>query len=199
MRPKIVILTLVVAFGVLGLVVVLKSVSRKAPDDRQGSMPESAAVASTQAGSTNVAVAVGSKNGTAVSEEVRAAVIEKEVSEIQDIVNNADGSNNVQIVNALLEKYSNPEMEVRKAVLDALRQLNDTNAVPGLEKIVDNAKDAREKVAILDTIEYINMPSVTQNVPSELTTNVSKYNSALAPVEHNPAFLKADKHPHVGR
>ena len=118
--------------------------------------------------------------------------MEKEVNQIQDLQGEADGTNNPIIITALLDKLSNPEAEVRQAVLESLKQLNDTNAVPGLEKAAESIKDPREKVAVMDTIDYLKMPSITDNVPPELATN--RYSNLVdTNVQFNPNFLKGNK------
>src|ERR1035437_8155252 len=174
MRPKIVILTLVVALGLLGIIVVLKGVMGGDAGDVGGQTPAVEASVESPPAATNdqvvqvVQVNPNSSNTVAIAEQLRAAEVEKEVNQIQDLQGEADGTNNPIIITALLDKLSHPEAEVRKAVLDALKQLNDTNAVPGLEQAAENIKDPREKVAVLDAIDYIKLPSATENVPPEL-------------------------------
>jgi hypothetical protein len=55
--------------------------------------------------------------------------------------------------------------------------LNDTNAVPGLLKAVDNLKDPREKVAVLDAIEYIKAPDILAGVNPDDYTNTRVANT----------------------
>lgn len=167
MRPKIVISILVAAFGVLGLIAVLKGVSGRNASNGQvpvaettiGVHPETATEAPISSG--------GVTNSVPVSDEIRSAVIAKEVEQVQDILGQADGTNNAVVLAALVEKMANPEAEVRQAALEALKQLNDTNAVPGLTMVAESTKDPREKVAVLDAIEYIQMPSATDGAPPE--------------------------------
>ena len=203
MRPKIVILTILAAFGILGLIALLKGVMGGHAGDAGGQKPAVEASVESPAAATNdqvvqvVQVNPNSSNTAAITEQLRAAEVENEVNQIQDLQGEADGTNNPIIITALLDKLSHPEAEVRKAVLDALKQLNDTNAVPGLEKAAENIKDPREKVAVLDAIEYIQMPSATQNVPPELATNFPTSTSTTTNVQFNPNFLKGNKTPRI--
>ena len=198
MRPKIVILTLVVALGLLGIIVVLKGVMGGDAGDVGGQTPAVEASVESPPAATNdqvvqvVQVNPNSSNTVAIAEQLRAAEVEKEVNQIQDLQGEADGTNNPIIITALLDKLSNPEAEVRQAVLESLKQLNDTNAVPGLEKAAESIKDPREKVAVMDTIDYLKMPSITDNVPPELATN--RYSNLVdTNVQFNPNFLKGNK------
>jgi hypothetical protein len=203
MRPKIVILTILVAFGILGLIALLKGVTGGHSGDAGGQKPAVEASVESPTAATNdqvvqvVQVNPNSSNTAAITEQLRAAEVENEVNQIQDLQGEADGTNNPIIITALLDKLSHPEAEVRKAVLDALKQLNDTNAVPGLEKAAESIKDPREKVAVLDAIEYIQMPSATQNVPPEFATNFPASTSTTTNIQFNPNFLKGNKTPRI--
>jgi hypothetical protein len=203
MRPKIVILILVVALGLLGIIVVLKGLTGGHAGDASGQKPVVEASVESPTAATNdeviqvVQVNPNSSNTAAVTEQLRAAEVEKEVNQIQDLQGEADGTNNPIIITALLDKLSHPEAEVRKAVLDALKQLNDTNAVPGLEQAAENIKDPREKVAVMDAIDYIKLPSATENVPPELATNFPTSTSTTTNAQFNPNFLKGNKPPRI--
>ncbi len=168
MRPKIVILILTVAFGLLAIMVVLKEVMAGHSGNAGGQTPATQANMDSQSAATNdqvVQVNPDSSNTTASSEQMRAAAIEKELDAIQELQGEADGENNPTIISALLDKVANPEVTVRSAALEALRQLNDTNAIPGLQQAVDRIKDPRGKVAVLDVIDYLKLPNVMSDVP----------------------------------
>jgi hypothetical protein len=202
MRPKIVILTLVAAFAVLGLVAVLKGVAGKHafPGHEVGPVVEATSDTPIANPTNPVASSAGTGKTVAVSEALHAAVIEKELDQIRELVGQADETNNPAIIAALLEKMSSPEIEIRQAVRDALKQLNDTNAVPGLEKVAETIKDPREKVAVLDLIDYLQTPSVTQNIPPDVASNwqaaaiVNLTNTGgNTNIVYNPNFLKGAK------
>jgi HEAT repeat protein len=190
MRPKIVILTLLGAFVALAVIVLLKGNAGKNSANAGDPAALTQSTANDNTPATNPSVAAGPVAATAVSPEIRAAVIDKEVGDIQALANEADGTNNVEIITTLVGKLSEPEPEVRSAVIDGLRQMNDTNAVAPLQKAAESIQDAREKVAVLDLIDYLRMPSITQNVPPELTTN-----SAFVPGERKASHFKANGRP----
>jgi len=67
------------------------------------------------------------------SEEARAAQIQRDLDEIREAL--ANGTEEPGATeDILLHKVTNPEKEVRKAALEALMQLNDTNAIPRLQQ-----------------------------------------------------------------
>ena len=191
MRPKIVILILVAAFGLLAVMVVLKGVMAEHSGNSGGQTPVTEANAGSQSAATNdqvVPVNPDSSNTAASSEQKRAAAIEKELDAIQEIVSEADGDNNPTIISALLEKVVHPEPVVRAAALDALKHLNDTNAVPGLQQAVEHIEDPRGKVAVLDVIDYLKLPNATPDVPpADLDTNIPD-RKTMPPRKVNPKF-----------
>jgi hypothetical protein len=189
MRPKIVLLTLAAAFVVLGIVAVFKGVMGEHARNADGQTPGTEAA---QPASTNGQVAQASPNSgnpAANSEEWRAAVMQKDLDEVHELFSEIDGTNNPMIVAALIVKVENPEAEVRKAALGALMELRDTNAVPGLQKAVDTITDPRGKVAVLDAIDYLNLPDPMPAVqPPDLLSN---YDKGPPPrnLHMNPKFL----------
>lgn len=193
MRPKVVILILVVAFGLLGIMVVLNGLTGGHAGNAGGQTPATGAKADSQSATTNdqaVQVNPNSSNAAATPEQSRAAEVGKELDAIQALLGEADGANNSTIIPALIAKVAHPEAEVRKAALAALVQLNDTNAVPGLEQAVEVIKDPRAKVDVMDTIDYLKLPNVMPDVqPPETFTNNSDTTTISPDLKMNPNFL----------
>jgi HEAT repeats len=198
MRPKVVILVLVAAFGVLGGVALFKGLSNKSTTGGEPSGPVAQTpVAPAQSNPTNQASAnVVAGQPVVVPEELRQAIIEKATDEIYDLQRQLDDSNGPVIIAALLQKLADPEPEVRKVALRVLKDMNDTNAIPGLQKAVDATPDPREKVAILDAIDYIKMPSITDNVPPEMATNYQSPGEIDTNVQFNPNFMRGRQRLH---
>jgi hypothetical protein len=193
MRPKVVILILVVAFGLLGIMVVLKGLMGGHAGNAGGQTPVTEAKVDSPAAAINdqvVQVNPNSSNAAATPEQLRAAEVGKELDAIQELQGEADGMNNSTIIPALIGKVENPEVEVRKAALAALVQLNDTNAVPGLEQAVEVIKDPRAKVDVMDTIDYLKLPNVMPDVPpADLDTNIPDTTTIPPHLKMNPNFL----------
>ncbi|HUC84982.1 MAG TPA: hypothetical protein VL970_07305 [Candidatus Acidoferrales bacterium] len=197
MRPKVVILTLVIAFGVLGAVALFKGVIQK-PAGSGAPVPATNAVQNPVPADTSALVASANPNSSnaASADELRAALIEKEQADIRTLQGEIDGTNNPVIIAALLEKMNSPEPDVRKTVLQALIEINDTNAVPGLQKAGDNLKDPREKVAVLDAIAYLKAPDIMDGLtPQELTNNYTTLPSNSPPIKPNMNFIRGYRPP----
>ena len=196
MRPKVVILILVLAFGMLGLIAVLKGVKGNKSSD--GTVPPtgSETAANPAIAETNNPALLGNNFGAATSsnnaaslESMRAVVIQKELEAITEIFNAADGTNNATIIiPALIDKVLHPEAAVRQAALEALKQLDDTNAVPGLEKAQESIKDPHGKVAVLDTIDYLKLPSVSADAPADYKYTPPDPQSIPRHTKMNPNF-----------
>ncbi len=154
-------------------------------------------MATTNSGSGGTASAKGSEGGTnpvAVSPELQAAITAKQMEQIQELQGEIDGTNNPTIIQALLDKMVEPEAEVRKAALEAVKEINDTNAIPGLEKAAEAIQDPRGKVAVMDVVEYLKLPSAMPDVqPPETLTNATSFGVILPDDKMNQHFLHKAK------
>jgi hypothetical protein len=158
MRPKIVILTLVGALSLVGLMVAFKGLL----GDQGGAAAPNVEAKSDATPPSVEGHSEANPTGTPPgSEEARAGQIQNEVDQITELV---AGGSNPSTTSKLLAKLNHPEAEVRKAAVDAIVQLNDTNAVPGLELAAASAQDPHEKVALMDAAAYLKLPEVTANV-----------------------------------
>jgi hypothetical protein len=195
MRPKVVILTMLVAFGLLGAIAVYKGMQGKHADDLGTQTPDQ--LAATNSGSGGVASNKGPEGGTnpvAVSPELQAAITAKQIEQIQELQGEVDGTNNPTIIQALLDKVVQSDDQVRKAALEAIKEIDDTNAIPGLQKAADGIQDARTKVAVLDVIDYLKLPSAMPDVqPPDTLTNATSFGVILPDDKMNPHFYHKKK------
>ena len=123
-----------------------------------------------------------------VSPEMRQAIIDKEQEQIEELVGEANGTNNSMIISALVDKLDNPEQEVGKAALAGLVQLNDTNAVGPLQQMEAKVQSVKMKAAIEDTVTYLNLPDcMPAVVPPDILTN--RPGPIPRNLKMNPAFL----------
>jgi hypothetical protein len=193
MRPKIVILILVVAIGLVTLAALLKGIGGRTNPEVKPPEPPAAEAALPNA--VSQPIHPNSSNTAAMLEEMRVADIAKELDQIREL--QADGSGSEYATGTLLSKTTHREPEVRKAALEALVQLNDTNAIPGLEQAVSLIEDPREKVAFMDAVAYLKLPGVTDGAPPELA-NLTNYPATTVPprnVVPNPRFQSGGKKP----
>lgn len=73
----------------------------------------------------------------------------------------AAGSDSVDGILADLEK---PGREIHQAALQKARELDDRSIIPRLSEIAARTGDAHEKADILDTIDFLNLPSIDENM-----------------------------------
>jgi hypothetical protein len=74
----------------------------------------------------------------------------------------------------ILSEMQNPNKMVRKYALEAAVQFGDRSVIPALEQLVDQMDDPRERVDILDAIEYIGLPSLTEYLEEQKAASASK-------------------------
>jgi HEAT repeat protein len=71
----------------------------------------------------------------------------------------------------LLSEVKNPDHEIRQAALDAISQSGNRAAIPGLREAAAQTEDSREKKAIEEVIEFINLPTLTELLSRRGATN----------------------------
>ena len=99
-----------------------------------------------------------------------------------------------QIKEALLEGADNPakaeevrvhlksdDAEIRKSAVETLMHLNDRGAIPALKEALDRVQDPREKVAIMDAIDYLETPEDPNVLAAMGITNQPATNGPAQP------------------
>ncbi len=155
-------LVLVVAVGFVAVAAVFKAVM-----DRRAAQvapsPGPAPVEPVDLAATNLPVDPNSSNTAAIIEQLRATERMRELDEVREL--QAAGGTTPNTTELLLNKLTHEEPEVREAALVALVHLGDTNVLPGLEQALATIENPREKVAILDAIEYLKLPTMNSDLP----------------------------------
>jgi hypothetical protein len=194
MRPKVFLLSIAAAVVLVGALLALKSLKQnpEAPATEPGPAVESV----TPTNNPAVAVPVGGDTNKTpeINEQLRLADVQKELERIGELQTDGAGSHDAMLL--LLDKVRHREPEVRKAALDGLVQLNDTNAVPGLQEAAALAQDPREKVAILNAIDYLNLPSVTPETQPPIDASPKKVRPPTAP---RPGGVSRRSQPGTGK
>jgi len=178
MRPKVVILTLVIVVGLVAAMVILRG-SR----DGAAVTPNPTEDAGAQAETHSNHQELSSTNGVAqaLAEDVQTLV--QKITDIQAEGSPTPGGRAVLLA-ALRE---GKEKEVRQAALNAIVQLDDTAAIPGLEQALPQITDPRDKVAVLDAIDQLKLPSTTPEVA--VSGNIRSYRPpGSKPSKFNPRF-----------
>jgi hypothetical protein len=192
MRPKIVILILAAAIGLIALAAVLKAVKEGGEAPQQAKAPGPPVEEPAPATPAMPRISPNSSNTAAMLEQLRAQEMEKQLDQVRQA--QADGALNPQSTALLLRQVMSQESEVRNAALEALVQLNDTNAIPGLEEATAFVNDPGDKAAILQAIEYLKTPSAMDGSPPppEMMATYSNYLrlAKKRPIRPNPAFQR---------
>jgi hypothetical protein len=185
MRPKVVIPMLLVAAGLL-VIIVLAS---KMLQPRSTSLAENTAVSVPP---TNLVKVV--KTPVVISKPVfytapmvvandpaeHTQYVRQQIKELNALSWNNDDESRDAI---LSEVATNSDKQIRAAALEAAIQFDDRSVVPRLQEIAAQTDDPEEKKNILDAIDYINLPSLTEY----LAANPSTLNAPRRSSPHNQA------------
>lgn len=183
MRPKIVVFTLLLGAGALILIGLLSGrLNQPAPEN-----PLTAAASNSVAGTNPPPItqpevtlpppAVQTKETNVIATtpaEDLVARKEKDLDAIRDAV--VSGSDDPgATLQAIASRLENENDEVRAAAREAAVQVDDTNMIPYLTSASDHLKDPHEKVALLEAIVYLQLPSSisTNSEDAVLRTNVN--------------------------
>jgi hypothetical protein len=168
MRPKVVIAILLLAGGLLGVIALISSAGRPSSPSPAvaGENPLPAAAVSNAPVETtpptnpppalvvSAAPAAGT-NAAAAQDEL----VQQKIEQLEAWSRNSD----VPSRDAILSELRNsPDRQIRAAALEAAIQFNDRSVVPSLKEIAEQTQNPDEKDAILEAIEYINLPSLTE-------------------------------------
>jgi len=86
------------------------------------------------------------------------AFVEARTAELQDLSRKTDPA----ALEVLLSEVKNPDPEIRQAALDAISQSGNRNAIPGLQETAAQTEDATEKQTIMELIEFLKLPTLTE-------------------------------------
>jgi hypothetical protein len=177
MRPKVVFGILLLALGLVGLMVLVSQSfrQRQAPPaadgrnvSRAGSAPDTDAGSEKNAQATGVQPVVypipaavtngGATNATTMSDAEHEQYVHQRTMELNALAMKNDAVSR----DAILDEMQNPDKAIREAALEAAIQFDDRSVVLRLQEIAAQTEDSAEKAAILEAIDYINLPSLTE-------------------------------------
>lgn len=166
MRPKIVIITLLLGVGVLILIASIHGIMSR--QDGQPSPPVSDVP--TELTNTEPLKAVTSQGNPSTTnivavtpDEEHAARKEADLEAIQNALVDAD--HGPASLMAISDRLDNPDKEVRTAALEAAVHFGDTNIITRMNEVLQQAEDPREKVGIMDAVAYLQLPTAPE-IPS---------------------------------
>jgi len=79
---------------------------------------------------------------------------------------------NADSLNAILLELQNPNKEIRKGALEAAIEFRDRSSIPRLQEIAGSTQDPNEKAELLEAIEYLKLPTLTEHL-AELQANAA--------------------------
>lgn len=127
--------------------------------------------AGTQTGASDTTAAGNASNGTASAPREYISTSpapppdpehEKYVEEMADKLSRLGMMDDAASREAIMAEFKNPDRRIRQEALDAIIQFGDRSVIPRLEEIAAQTEDPIEQKEIIDAIEYIKLPSLTE-------------------------------------
>ena len=110
------------------------------------------------------------------------AYVEKRIEELDDLSTENDPAS----LNTILSELTNRDPQIRKAALSAAIQFGSRDAIPKLQEAATETDDPAEKAELLDAVEFLKLPSLTDYLEKKraagITSNSSKPATSKAPV-----------------
>ena len=197
MRPKVVFVILLLAAGLLGIIALASKVlhpQSTASADNGKVLPAAAAsnqpveisasnpppvVSMAPVAATNAAPAAGTNDAAA-----HAQYVSRRIKELDALAMN----NDVQSRDTILsELKNNPDKKIRAAALEAAIQFGDRSVVPPMQEIAAQTQDPDEKAAILDAIDYINLPSLAEFMAAHPNSTPGSAQTGSPSHSHTPS------------
>jgi hypothetical protein len=153
MRPKFVIICLLVVIGAVWLVATKR---RPAPATSPvASRPTASAPKQLKAAPV---VTAPRTNAPGLNSQDHAEYVKDRSFELYKLSAFNDNNSLLQI----LAELNNPDKEIRAAALEATRQFGSRDAIPTLVEQANHTEDPREKVALLDAAEWLKLTTLTE-------------------------------------
>ena len=165
MRPKFVLSVLLVAFGVMALLGLLRPRSKVPAVAGGGALKNTPAPAARlEAGVFQPVVEHPALPPVAhVAPTNHAEQVSERVAELQALAMN-DGTNSLEVI---FSELSNPDPQIRRAALEAVVQFGDRSAIPRLQGIAEQTENEVERADLLAAVEFLNLPELTDYHPAQ--------------------------------
>jgi hypothetical protein len=90
--------------------------------------------------------------------ELHETQVEARIAELRDLSRKKD----MPSLEVLLSEVKNSDQEIRQAALDAIGQTGNRAAIPRLLELAAQTENAKEKQAIVDAVEFMKLPTLTE-------------------------------------
>jgi len=190
MRPKVVVAILLLAAGLLGVIVLMSNAlhPQSTSSSADSGKVSPAAAASNQLVETPasnpppvVAAAPAADTNAAAA---HAQYVSRRIKELNALAMNDDVQSRDTI---LSELKNNPDKKIRAAALEAAIQFDDRSVVPPMQEIAAQTQDPDEKAAILDAIDYINLPSLAEFMAAHPNSTPGSAQTGSPSHSHTPS------------
>lgn len=141
----------------------------------EGARPES----SSSGAVPSAAVTATSEDARPQDPEDAKAAVEKRKDELMQLAAN----NDPQSLETILSELANRDPEIRQAALEATKSFGDRSAVPRLKQIAEATDDPSERQAILDTVHFLDLPSISEFARSNRSRPVAAKADAAPSVQ----------------
>ena len=101
--------------------------------------------------------------------EAREEYIRNRAEELMDLARQSNSAAHLQIVAEL----NNPDRAIRQAALEALEQADARSMIPEMRQKADAMTDPDDQQAVMDAIQFIETPSITELMPARATRTAS--------------------------
>ena len=99
-----------------------------------------------------------SDRGTTAEEEKVDSIVKAKFEQLQDLATKSDPAS----MEAILAEMKSPYPEVRGDALEAIIQFRSRDAIPALKELAAQTEYPKEKVAILEAVEFLQLPTLDE-------------------------------------
>jgi hypothetical protein len=96
--------------------------------------------------------------GTNVEAEALEKIVDAKLTLLQDLSTKSDRTS----MEAILSEIKSPYPEVRAEAVEAIIQFRSRDAIPDLQTLATEAEDPEEKAAILEAVEFLQLPTLSE-------------------------------------
>ena len=163
MRPKVVAAVLLLAFGALGLAVLLSRVfhheeGREAAGNAPVAQAETALPPKKDLTTSAPPAVANDKAAAAIpsvlQEETHKEYVRERLTQLMELAMNDDSES----LTTIWAELSNPDKQIREGALEAVVQFGDRSVVPRLRELAAQTEDPAEKAGILEAAEHLDLP-----------------------------------------
>ena len=98
------------------------------------------------------------------------AYVDARTAELRDLSMDNDSAS----LEIILSELSNRDPEIREAAREAAVQFGSRDAIPNLAEAAQQTDDATEKAALTEAIEFLKLPSITEDRPAQTAGQAQK-------------------------